>query len=497
MPAREAAAKYAREAGIDYHPPTEYVKVDPERAKRIADAYDAMPHAPHDPEVKAAYDALSKETIAQYKAMLGTGLKVEFIDYAKQGDPYAASPRLATEDVRKNNHLWVFPTSAGFGSNETFDAADNPLLADSGVKISGQPATVNDLFRAVHDYYGHIKEGNGFRADGEENAWRSHSAMFSPLARRAMTTETRGQNSWVNFGPYGETNRTAGAGQTHFADQKTGLLPEWVTREGSGQPDDIGGDVTKLKPSDFTPTNPAAKDSLTRFTRPDGSLDPRRKALHSMIVDSVLKGGVPNQRQPEFVMLGGGPASGKSTALKAGVRVPPGGVTINSDDIKAMLPEFHGGDPNDKGRAAFVHEESSAIAKEAMNKAIAQKMHVTLDGTGDSSIEKVLAKSSAFRAHGYKVVGEYVTADLDKAIERSNARGQKTGRYVPEDVIRAVHRSVSNVLPQAVHEGAFDEMRLWDTNDGPPKMIASYDGKKLTVHDAAAYDKFLAKGAAK
>ena len=25
----------------------------------------------------------------------------------------------------------------------------------------------------------------------------------------AITSETRGQNSWLNYGPYGETNRTA------------------------------------------------------------------------------------------------------------------------------------------------------------------------------------------------------------------------------------------------------------------------------------------------
>jgi hypothetical protein len=56
--------------------------------------------------------------------------------------------------------------------------------------------------------------------------------MFSDLARPAMTNETRGQNSWVNFGPYGATNRTANGADTHFAPQKIGLLPEWVVNEG-------------------------------------------------------------------------------------------------------------------------------------------------------------------------------------------------------------------------------------------------------------------------
>jgi hypothetical protein len=231
-PAEEVARQYMADAGLPYNPPTQYVKVDPQRAMRIAAEYDKLKHDPQNPEVKAAYAALVKETAAQYQAVIDSGLQVEFIDFAKQGDPYAASPRLMTEDVRENNHMWVFSTRDGFGSDVDFDPVNNPLLAETDFIISGQKALVNDLFRVVHDYFGHVKEGVGFRADGEENTWRAHSAMFSPLAQRALTTETRGQNSWVNYGPYGEQNRTAGAADTHYADQKVGLLPEWVSEDG-------------------------------------------------------------------------------------------------------------------------------------------------------------------------------------------------------------------------------------------------------------------------
>lgn len=231
-PAEEVARQYMADAGLPYNPPAKYVKVDKDRAARIAAEYDRLEHNPQDPQVSAAYQALAQETIAQYQAVVDSGLEVEFIDFAAQGDPYAASPRLMTEDVRKNNHMWVFSTRDGFGSDVEFDPIDNPLLAETDFVISGKKALVNDLFRVVHDYFGHVKEGVGFRADGEENTWRSHSAMFSPLAQRALTTETRGQNSWVNYGPYGEQNRKADAGSTHYADQKVGLLPEWVSEEG-------------------------------------------------------------------------------------------------------------------------------------------------------------------------------------------------------------------------------------------------------------------------
>lgn len=231
--AREAAVNYLRTLGRPIIEPTVFAPLSPQRAKRIADAFEAMEHNPSDPETAAAYRAMIDETVAQYRAIEATGLKIEFIDFAKGGDPYAATPRLAQIDVAENNHLWVFRTSDGFGSDEAIDVSDNPLLEETDIVIDGHTLLANDVFRIVHDYFGHIKDGHGFRARGEENAWRSHSAMYSPLARRAMTTETRGQNSWVNYGPHGEQNRSANGEATVFAPQKIGLLPQWVVNDGA------------------------------------------------------------------------------------------------------------------------------------------------------------------------------------------------------------------------------------------------------------------------
>jgi hypothetical protein len=77
----------------------------------------------------------------------------------------------------------------------------------------------NNRFRAVHDYYGHFRSGRGFDRHGEEAAWVCHSQMFAGQARRAMTSETRGQSSafiWVNGG-------------REFPPQRAVILPEWVS----------------------------------------------------------------------------------------------------------------------------------------------------------------------------------------------------------------------------------------------------------------------------
>lgn len=228
--------KYKADNGITTPDGTPVHKLDIEFSKRLADAYDEMKHDPNNPEVKAAYEALVKETKAQYDAMAKSGVRFEIFE--GEGEPYASSEEMIN-DIRDNNHLFVLSTEKDFGQNKITDEQrnDNPLLKDSGVKdVNGKPLLMNDLFRGVHDYFGHSERGNGFGAVGEENAWDVHARMFTDIARRAMTTETRGQNSWVNFGKHmrnehGNVRKMGEEGylgpkDRPFAEQKIGLLPK-------------------------------------------------------------------------------------------------------------------------------------------------------------------------------------------------------------------------------------------------------------------------------
>lgn len=231
------AERYAADNNIDLHRQAEYVKADPERGARIAQAYADMEHAPDNPRVKAAYADLIRQTMAQYRALEEAGFSFWFMD--PERDPYGGNPWNAMRDLRETDSMAVFPTDAGFGSAIDFDPSQNPLLADTGLQWpygspDGElrPVLANDLFRAVHDAFGHGLEGAGFRADGEENAWQAHVRLFTGPAVGAITSETRGQNSWLNFGPNGEANRAASVEDTVFADQKTGLMPPWTWREG-------------------------------------------------------------------------------------------------------------------------------------------------------------------------------------------------------------------------------------------------------------------------
>jgi hypothetical protein len=188
--ARDGAKEYAFKAGIKQDDSIDYQKTVANRARaaRIADAYDELPTVQE--EAFPAYTALATEVEAQYEYMTKTmGIKVEFVDT----DPYKTSREMFA-DVSKGTLKVLRTASTG----------SHPFFTDEQ----------NDKFRAVHDFFGHAATGRGFGQDGEESAWVHHSQMFTETARGALTTETRGQNSWYNS-----------RGKV-FAEQKVALLPK-------------------------------------------------------------------------------------------------------------------------------------------------------------------------------------------------------------------------------------------------------------------------------
>ncbi|HEV7651046.1 MAG TPA: DUF3293 domain-containing protein [Actinophytocola sp.] len=202
----------------------------------VADLYDAAPHDAGNPLVRASYRQYIKEVTEQYEfAVAWLGLRVELWPHA--GEPYRNS-RQMIEDVRHRRHLYFLDTHARWGEADT-QHADHPMLTPSGIVVDGVELLANDLFRVVHDVFAHAKEGHQFGPVGEEKAWLEHYGMFSPLARPALTAETRGQTCWMYFGPHlrGAGGALIGKGapgwvpvpQRPYAEQKAALLPAEVS----------------------------------------------------------------------------------------------------------------------------------------------------------------------------------------------------------------------------------------------------------------------------
>lgn len=249
---------------------------------------------------------------------------------------------------------------------------------------------------------------------------------------------------------------------------------------------------------EYPPANHNGSDTLERHRMPDGSFTPQRKALHDKILGSILAK-IPPSADKTFTLMGGGPASGKSSVINSGQVTLAQAAHIDADAIKTQLPEYNAMQgAKDMRAASFVHEESSGVGKTAMSQAFSGGQNVLLDGTGNASLDSVKAKANAARQAGYKVNAEYVTCDVEEAVRRNVERAKKTGRLPPEGMLRHTHKSVSQILPQAIAEGVFDNVRLWDTQNhdanGQPSLVASGKGNQLTVHNQQLWDTFLAKG---
>jgi hypothetical protein len=171
------------------------VRLDSSLGAAIAEAYMAAPT--RDERAFAAYAVFCRETVRQYHFLVGRvefgglGVAVRVIDE----DPYPEVESMVDDVRQRRLNVWA---SAATGN-------PHPYLSDGE----------NDMFRAVHDVFGHAASGRGFDPHGEEAAWLKHSTMYSPLARRAMTTETRGQNCAQTFH----------YGGMRFPEQKAALLP--------------------------------------------------------------------------------------------------------------------------------------------------------------------------------------------------------------------------------------------------------------------------------
>jgi predicted ABC-type ATPase len=242
----------------------------------------------------------------------------------------------------------------------------------------------------------------------------------------------------------------------------------------------VSGEFVRCNPS------PCVTESIER----SGSAE--RKALHKKIVDETLAKGNP---PPTMTILGGGGGAGKSTIAKL-LNLDTGRATLNADDVKERLPEYEklmkAGDPT---AASFVHEESSMVVKQAQAEARSRGIGVVLDQVG-SSPTKVAQQVTDYLDAGYTTVDAvFVTIPTSLAVERARSRGARTGRVVPESVLKAAHRDVSRGFEQIASDPRINNIKLYDNSgDNNPVLIAEGNNGKLTVVNEALYKQFLEKG---
>ena len=207
------AARYRQMNGF-MAPEQNYAQsVIPASASRaIGQHYDSMPD--FNPAALPAYHQMGEEVGRQFDHMTksrskgGMGISVDSGEEPYQEGGIQNVMHNLRADVEGNRHISVLSTAATGG---------HPMFSNDR----------NDMFRAVHDVFGHLGAGRAVDMHGEDAAYQKHAAMFSPLARGALASETRGQNASLHLN--GE-----------FPTQKVGVLPPGMSRPGNLNPVQFG-----------------------------------------------------------------------------------------------------------------------------------------------------------------------------------------------------------------------------------------------------------------
>ncbi|MFD7134574.1 hypothetical protein [Streptomyces sp. NPDC059894] len=174
--------------------------------RSIANWYDQAPLTSGTKEEALQYQMLKEDTLDQFEVLRENGVTIE--PWLSEGQPYTSSATLS-DQLHADRKLYVFLTANGHGQNGqvngTQDAQrpeDHPMLEPSPVSSRGIRLLFNDLFRAVHDAFGHAARGNRFTARGEFMAAWDHMKMYRPACHPVLLSETVGQICWFYFGPH-------------------------------------------------------------------------------------------------------------------------------------------------------------------------------------------------------------------------------------------------------------------------------------------------------
>jgi predicted ABC-type ATPase len=274
-----------------------------------------------------------------------------------------------------------------------------------------------------------------------------------------------------------------------------GIIPDkgpWIN-ELPGLPKDTqAANYIQGKNADGTPQTDAKGNPIY------AGLKPERQKLHTKIEDSFLSKvkPVPPNEKPVAILMMGGPASGKSSMVRALGTDESTFVAADADAVKEQIPEYRKAvSARARNAAAMVHEESSDIVKKVRAKAIDQNKNLIVDGTG-AKADSYISTIKKLKEKGYHTNLMLADMDPDVALPRAKARAEKTGRYVPDSFITDAYPKIPGNFMQVAK--LVDEFAVYDTRGKPPKLVWSKANGVEKIHDEEWHKKFLAKtGASK
>ncbi len=195
------ARRYIEARDFGRHLPT-LVELDLETdlCIAVADWFEAAPDFTGEPREQREYADFKEETNRQFEVMLEAG--VDVLPWLDSGQPYSGSKHLQRE-VSNTGRLYIYLTMNGHGQGGSDpEFVTHPMVSPSHYHVDGVPFLYNDVFRAVHDFFGHVARGNSFTARGEFMAAWDHCQMYPDNCHPVLLTESIGQICWFYFGPH-------------------------------------------------------------------------------------------------------------------------------------------------------------------------------------------------------------------------------------------------------------------------------------------------------
>jgi predicted ABC-type ATPase len=334
----------------------------------------------------------------------------------------------------------------------------------------------------VHGYYPPLEKMHYFvRHEGSDHLfydgmWDEHGAPDTKVRKGSTSGCCAGQHEVHKFNPnHDELGRFAtGPGGVSIHS-----LVGYAKQHGLESQTTADQLMAKLSPSERAEITlavsraNAAPTTQSLYTDKDGHYTPERLALHQKIIDAYvndarLKNAMPAPgEKPTLIVLGGRGGSGKSAFTNGTLQEFDASkfVTVDSDAIKAQLPEFKG------WNAVQVHDESSHIESVIRSILLAKGANIisdkTLKTTGvESDIKQAIAA-------GYRIEGHYMFLPPQQAASRALSRylgkgpGMR-GRLVPPEVVLSMTKNEANFDSLKKYFSRWSE---YDNSGSKPTLI--------------------------
>lgn len=444
------------------------------------------------------YDIVNWETAA--KAMKAEGFELREVQQGGEWGYQAFGVDNATQGnaggFYRENELARFNKEYGSihraGLYEGYISIKNPLVIDAhGAPYTSTHATVKD------------KDGNDYTATKKNRLWGEWAAQNgydACIIRNSldylsgntpgkkpgtviMTFSSTSFKSKYNTGKLGKTNpdiRYHKAGTFALTGEAISQQMQDITKRlAAGQM--VDAEAIMATPE----VQWAEAHQLEGSSLPDNAeswspaeyaehIGPERASLQEDVLDELLTRGSavldsngkaqytgPVKQEKRLDVVIGPLAAGKSSALVDPISQKFGSRVLDSDDVKARLPEFDGG-----LNSGYLHNESRFVWKQMQARAIALGDNVVLPIVGgkQSSVEKTI---KPYIEAGYSVNLHYMELDGSKAIGRGLNRFLSNGRYITPTYLFSVNNGGVEATYEAMKNGgSIDGYSKWN-NDVP------------------------------